>query len=194
MKPKEELEEYAEQVSNEVGRCAAEAASRIEGWGSMPLDKLVEQVDMASTANLKGRILEKMIARLFETVPGLTTVGRIRTVTEEIDISILNSSADPRFLRESAILLAECKNWSGKCGKDEFVVFQNKLANRSERCSLGFLVSWNGFTETVTSEMLRGSRERLLIIPLEGKQLRGAVRDGDFTRLVFDAWQKAVML
>ncbi|MFL5348907.1 MAG: hypothetical protein ACJ8AT_29260 [Hyalangium sp.] len=140
LKTTEELEEFAEQVSNEVGRRAAEAASRIEDWGNLPLDKLIEQVDVASTAEV------------------------------------------------------ECKNWSGKCGKDEFVIFRSKLSNRSERCSLGFLVSWNGFTETVTSEMLRGTRERLLIVPLEGKQIRSAVRSGEFAKLVFSAWQQAVML
>jgi len=35
--------------------------------------------------------------------------------SEEIDISILNDSEDPRLRRESAILLAECRNWIGKC-------------------------------------------------------------------------------
>lgn len=56
--------------------------------------------------------------------------GRVRTETEEIDISTLNSSDDPRLLREGALVLAECKNWSGRCGKNEFVVFRAKLENR----------------------------------------------------------------
>jgi hypothetical protein len=33
----------------------------------------------------------------------------VRTATEEIDIDVLNDSAGPRFRRESAIILAECK-------------------------------------------------------------------------------------
>ena len=39
------------------------------------------------------------------------------------------------------------------------------LENRSHRCALGFLISWNGFTETVTKEKLRGSREQIMLVP-----------------------------
>jgi hypothetical protein len=131
---------------------------------------------------------------LFETVPGMTVTQRIRTETEEIDILIVNGSEEPRLRREAAIILAECKNWSGKCGKNEFVVFRAKLENRSQRSTLGLLIAWNGFAETVTKEMLRGSREEILIIPLTGKNLRSAVRDGDFLKVILQAWDAAVSL
>jgi hypothetical protein len=39
----------------------------------------------------------------------------------------------------------------------------------SQRCTLGFLISWNGFASTVTKEMLRGSREQILVVPLMGE-------------------------
>jgi len=125
---------------------------------------------------------------------GLTVTNRIRTATEEIDISILNDSEDPRLRRESALLLAECKNWMGKCGKDEFVIFREKIENRNQRCNLGFLISWNGFATTVTKEMLRGSREQTLIVPVTGKDLRAAVRDSDFLKVLVECWDKAVHL
>ena len=131
---------------------------------------------------------------MFETVPGLTVNARVRTATEEIDIAILNDSSDPRLRRESALLLVECKNWTGKCGKNEFVVFREKIENRSRRSSLGFLVSWNGFASTVTREMLRGSREETLVVPMTGKGLRTAVRDGDFLKVLSQCWDAAVLL
>jgi hypothetical protein len=118
----------------------------------------------------------------------MVTIGRI----QEIDLTILNDSADARFKREDALLLVECKNWSSKCGKNEFVIFKEKVENRSQRCSLGFLVSWNGFAETVTKEMLRGSRERTLIVPLIGEQLRRAARAGSFADELHAAWLQAV--
>jgi hypothetical protein len=93
----------------------------------------------------------------------------IRTETEEIDISVVNDSAEPRLRGEGALILAECKNWTRKCGKNEFVVFHAKLENRSQRCTLGFLISWNGFKETVTKEMLRGSRDGK--VPFADRQL-----------------------
>jgi len=42
------------------------------------------------------------------------------------------------------LILAECKNWTGKCGKNEFVLFHQKLENRSQRSTLGMLISWVG--------------------------------------------------
>jgi hypothetical protein len=131
---------------------------------------------------------------LFEGVSGFSVTGRVRTETEEIDISIRNGSTEAPFNREEALIIAECKNWSGKCGKDEFVLFREKIENRSQRCSLGFLISWNGFAGTITKEMLRGSRERALVVPITGEQIRAATRNGDFPRVLASCWDKAVNL
>lgn len=187
-----ELHETAEQTSRKVGMTVADVARRVSGWGSQPLDQLVESVERATSTDEKGRSLEELVSLLIETVDGFNVSGRIRTETEEIDVEILNDSSDPRFKREKAILLVECKNWTSKCGKNEFVLFQKKIENRSARCSLGFLISWNGFTSTVTKEMLRGSREETLIVPMTGEDIRGAVRDGNFIEVLARSWQEAV--
>jgi len=158
------------------------------------LDALVQAVDTAPTTDDKGRCLEELCSRLFDTIPGFTVNGRIRTATEEIDITILNDSDDPRLRRETALLLGECKNWTGKCGKNEFVIFREKIENRNRRCSLGFLLSWNGFASTVTKEMLRGSKEEIMIVPITGKEVRMAVRDGDFKKILLSCWENAVTL
>ena len=186
------LEEAAESVSQKAGIEAAEAAQRTSGWGSHSFDDLVNIVETAKTSDDKGRSLEELIARLLASIPGFTVTGRIRTETEEIDISVLNGSADPRFAREGAVILVECKNWSAKCGKNEFVVFKEKIENRKGRCTLGFLVSWNGFKETITKEMLRASHEHLLVVPIDGKQIREAVRNNTFQKSITDAWTAAI--
>ena len=69
-----------------------------------------------------------------------------------------------------------------------------KLENRNRRSSLGFLISWNGFTSTVTKEMLRGSREETLIVPITGEEIRAAVRNGDFLKELVACWDRAVTL
>ena len=187
-----EVEEVSDRASDEVGKRIAEIAARISGWGAASLDSLVDRVGTAISNDEKGRSLEELCSRLFETVPGFAVTGRIRTETEEIDISIRNGSSVVPFNREGAVVLAECKNWSSKCGKNEFVLFQQKVANRSQRCSLGFLISWNGFATTVTKEMLRGSRESGLIVLLEGEHLRQAVREGNFADVLTSRWDAAV--
>jgi hypothetical protein len=180
--------------ADEVGQRIAEVAARLSGWGSETLDALVDAVENAASADDKGRTLEELCSRLFASVPGFFVTGRVRTETEEIDISVLNDSAEPRLRREGALILAECKNWTGKCGKNEFVLFHAKLENRSRRCTLGFLISWNGFAETVTKEMLRGSREETLVVPMTGEHIRSAVRSGDFPTILLQCWDTAVNL
>lgn len=179
-----------------------EAIARITGktqpvsnWGKHTLIALIDLVESAKTSNEKGRNLEELIYRLFDNHPGFSiTDSRVQTETEEIDLIVLNNSADPRFSRESAILLIECKNWSGKCGKNEFVIFKEKIENRSSRCSLGFLISWNGFAETVTKEMLRGSREQTLVIPVEGRDIKRAISEDKFEEVLVEAWHNAVIV
>lgn len=189
-----EFEEAAERAADEVGQRIAEIAARLSGWGSETLDALVDAAEKASSADDKGRTLEELCSRLFASVPGFAISGRVRTETEEIDISVVNDSAEARLRREGALILAECKNWAGRCGKNEFVVFHSKLENRSQRCTLGFLISWNGFSETVTKEMLRGSREQILIVPMTGEDIRSAVRSGDFAQTLLQCWDRAVNL
>jgi hypothetical protein len=188
------FEEGAAQVSQEIGKLAAEMARKISGWGEEEIETLVNAVDHGGSNDNKGRALEELVARIFAKVPGFSVTGRVRTETEEIDISILNNSDDALLKREEAFVLVECKNWSGVCGKNEFVIFKEKIENRKNRCSLGFLVSWNGFASTITKEMLRGSHDRVLIVPITGERLRSAVRSTDYIGMVLSAVGEAVHL
>jgi hypothetical protein len=91
------------------------------------------------------------------------------------------------------LLLAECKNWSTVCGKNEFVLFEDKLRNRAGRVSMGFLISWNGFADTIEKSMLRGSRGDLLMVPLIGQDLREAVRNHSFPELLEERHRQAIL-
>ena len=155
---------------------------------------LLAAVENATTAREKGESLEHLVAALFGSTPGFDVIERVRTESEEIDIWITNTSEVRPFRDESSVILAECKNWSGKCGKNEFVLLREKVINRSGRCEIAFLVSWNGFAETITTEMLRGSRERHLIVAIDGNLIRDAVESGDFLSIITSAWQKSLMI
>lgn len=178
-----------------IAKISGTERSPITSWGKTSIENLVEFVENAQTSHEKGQALEELACKLFETITGFSINGFDQeTETEEIDLMILNNSDDPRFRRESAILIAECKNWTGKCGKNEFVVFKQKIENRSNRCSLGFLISWNGFTDTITKEMLRGSREQPLVVLLDGKAIKQAVKTKDFFTMLTTAFDKAITL
>ena len=105
----------------------------------------------------EGKGARSTDGRAFRTVPGLKVVEhRVRTETEEIDLVIANEGNGRGFRYEAEFILVECKKWSEKCGKDEFVLFEKKIHNRRQRGSLGFLVSWNGFTDTFTQRNAAG--------------------------------------
>lgn len=153
---------------------------------------LLTLVERASTSDLKGRSLEELVCKLFLTIPGLMVMTRVKTATEEIDLGIFNDAAAGFLASERAVIIAECKNWSGKCGRNEFSLLEKKAENRRDRCSLCFLISWNGFASTIEKELLRSSRQRLVIVPLTGNDLRRAVADSNFIEVIESAWQKTV--
>lgn len=194
LKINQQLFEAAKIITSAVDELLAKEGQKLSGWGSLPLQELVDQVEVQTTHDAKGRILEELACRLFETVPGFQVTGRVRTATEEIDIRMVNNSDDAIWKKEGAIILAECKNWSSKVGKDEFVLFKEKLTNRRQRCSCGFLISWNGFAGTINKELLRGSREEVFIIPVSGEDLRSAVLAGTFETLARTLWERVAFL
>ncbi|MEY2562668.1 MAG: hypothetical protein QOH88_861 [Verrucomicrobiota bacterium] len=155
--------------------------------------ELLGKVEHAASADQKGRALEQLVETLLASVPGFEVKQRIRTETEEVDLVVLQRGDEPRWKRDAPLLLIECKNWSSRCGKNELVQFKEKLANRRGRSTLGFIVSWNGFAETVTKELLRGSREDMLIVPLTGDQIREAAHAGTILPTLQAAWDNAVM-
>ena len=128
----------------------------------------------------KGKALENLTAALFESIGGFIEIGRnVNTATEEVDLIFRNDSSESAWQRESQIILVECKNWhSQRVGKNEFVLFKEKMENRAGRCKLGFLICTEEFTVTVKKEMLRSSKFDLLVVPINGAQLRGLVEAG----------------
>jgi len=193
LKVNAEVLEAAEAVRVGIDDLVTTAAKRLGGWGSGPLDGLIDEM-REGTAHEKGLRLEELVSRLFNQVPGFSATGRVLTETEEIDIRVQNTSDDAFWRRESALLIGECKNWSTNCGHPEFTVFKDKLRNRVGRVSTGFLVSWNGFADTVTKDMLRGSEGSILVVPIEGADLRAAVRSGDFPDRLKALTEQAVFL
>jgi len=154
---------------------------------------LLTLLEKANTSDLKGRALEELVAKLFSTIAGLTVVTRVRTATEEIDLAVFNDASEGFLASEEALILAECKNWSGKCGRDELSLLEQKAKNRRKRCSLAFLISWNGFASTIEKELLRSSRQRLVIVPLTGQDLKRAVAENNFREVVESAWRAALL-
>jgi len=51
---------------------------------------------------------------------------------------------------------------------------------------------WNGSAITINEEMLRNSTENLLVVPLDGEQIKEAIAEGDFWSLLKCAHRRAL--
>lgn len=139
------------------------------------LMKKWEEALAEKDSNKKGLALERLVKLVFLTINGLQPSHRVQTQTEEIDIFIRNESPDAFWSKLSPFILVECKNWSSKVGKDEIVIFRSKLENRFGLSKVGFLVSINGFYDTVKKEMIRSSKGDISIVLVDGAALKKLV-------------------
>ena len=162
-------------VQNRIAAIVNEIAEEYSSFKSLEFPELIDRIEKETNANVKGRLLEELMHKFFSFIKGFEVIERLKTETEEIDLVILNKSTSPIWQKESSLILVECKNWSGKCGKNELVVFKEKIINRKGRAKIGLFVSWNGFTETFTKEDLRSSQGDILIVPVTGKNVIEAV-------------------
>ncbi|MBT9777199.1 hypothetical protein GPL15_11865 [Clostridium sp. MCC353] len=136
------------------------------GEGINQWQALLHDVDNTTLSpKRRGRLLEELMINFFNRVEGFTCVKNIRTRTEELDIEIINNS--DMFNREGKIILCECKNWNRPLKRAELNIFIEKMKNRRCRCTLGFLVAWNGVTKDLENELLRFSQRPELVVILE---------------------------
>jgi len=146
--------------------------------------------------NRKGKALETLIVALFSSIEGFNVIdSNVNTQTEEIDVVIRNESQHPTWQKESSLILVECKNWySKRVGKNEFVLFKEKIENRTGRCRLGFLVCVEEFAETITKEMLRSSKPDLLVVLIDGEKLQQLVQSPNRNQLLLDFLTAATLV
>jgi hypothetical protein len=188
-----DLELPADHVLDDVTKALARSADRILRGHYARISELVARVDAVESPADKGAALESLMEALFAHVPGFVVYDRdLRTATEELDLVILNDSADPIFSKDGAIILVECKNWATKSGRPELSLLEGKMRNRFNRCTLAFFISWSGFAETVQREMLRLSRDNYLIVCLVGNDVRRAALSDNFPEFLRQAALQAL--
>lgn len=186
------IENIVDKTQRKIGEVFTQTAQEYSKVKLLDIPDLLNVVETEINSNKKGRALEELISKLFIQISGFEIKERVKTETEEIDILILNKSNESIWIKESVIMLAECKNWSSVCGKNEFVIFKEKLKNRRGRVKIGFFISWNGFAKTFNLEELRSSHEDTLIILITGKDIKEAIQTNTFQELLEEKWLKAI--
>jgi len=185
------VEEQVFNVQDRIFKLLNEVHEQYNVYKLVEIPELYDMADKEENSQVKGAILEELVSRLLSNIDGFTVKERVRTETEEIDLVIRNQSNNITWARESALILVECKNWSTKIGKNEFVVFRSKINNRNSRAKIGILVSWNGFSSTVSLEDMRNCKDDIVIIKLDKNNIKDMIADGNYlkqlTEFYFDA-------
>ncbi|WP_078549269.1 hypothetical protein [Litchfieldia alkalitelluris] len=145
------------------------------------LKRLINYIENEKDANKKGKYLETFVEIFFNQISGLKVIStNLRNDLEEIDIVISNESSEGFFTKMSNLILGECKNWNTKVvGKNELVIFKDKIDSRNGQVNIGFFISWHGYAKTFYEKLYRYSDNRI-IIPLTGEDLKKAVESSDY--------------
>jgi Restriction endonuclease len=109
------------------------------------LGSLISLVDTATTNQDKGARFETLAIYLFEHLEGVEITDHdIRMASEEIDLVLWNAQREEVLRPWEAVILVECKNWSGAVGAPALDNFIGKLRRRSLKT--GIFIAANGVT------------------------------------------------
>jgi Holliday junction resolvase-like predicted endonuclease len=134
---------------------------------------LIAEVEGATSGDAKGRLLEELMAVLFEAGPGFEIVERrFSTGGEEIDLLLKNNVGRPFWSGlNSPLVFVECKNWSGPVGSGEARDFEIKLQNHRPLVRVGLFVAYGGVTNEFMNELRRASRADYSISVLQREDI-----------------------
>ena len=186
------VDSIVSEAQEKTSKLISDIAQEYSNFRLYEIPELIERVQTEDDSNIKGRLLEELTCKFFECIEGFSIIDRLKTETEEIDLVILNKSTEPFWQKESQLILVECKNWSSRCGKNELVIFKEKIRNRRSRSKLGFFVSWNGFTETFSKEDIRTSQGDILLVPITGEEIIEAFKSNSINTHIEKWWLTAI--
>ena len=121
----------------------------------------------------KGTDFEDFLSILFGLIGFNSIYKRTKDRTlNEIDLIIRNDISDQFINKFGKYILIECKNYpENNIGKNEFIVFKEKLENTHGLANLGIFATTKAMAKTAYDEALRGSKSQYKIIFLENTHI-----------------------
>ena len=146
-KNRKKLESFAEKSADRP----------LSNFEKVELQRQFDSLSQIVDSKEKGKALEEFCQLFFSKASGFKIVEtNANYANEEIDIMIQNSVNKSYWYHfSSPNIFVECKNWTEKVGKNEIVLFKNKIENHQNLVKIGFLIAMNGFTKGVTIEQIR---------------------------------------
>ncbi|HXH99222.1 MAG TPA: response regulator [Sphingobacteriaceae bacterium] len=107
----------------------------------------------------KGVLFERFIALIFGTL-GYREIRKrvIDKSRNEVDLAVRNEIKDPFLNKFGKYILIECKNKPDyKVGKNDFIIFNDKLKNTNNLSEFGIIATTGAFAKTTYLEAMRAS-------------------------------------
>jgi hypothetical protein len=142
--------------------------------------QLMQQLDTERSADMKGRVLEELMAVIFQSHPDLiVSQRRLRLGDQEIDL-VVDNHADHRLWEklESPFFLVECKNWASSVGTNEIRDFETKVRDHQPYARLGILVAIGGFSREARTALARASREPYQLVLVRREDIEQLIDTG----------------
>jgi hypothetical protein len=131
---------------------------------------------LADPTNVKGRLYEEVLCLLFSQIPWLTVDEHAyRNDSEEIDLVLgVHATGHIAGLAKGPVAIATAKNEATATGSATVKYLKEQMANRKDRCKLGFLCSASTISAEAGTEILRGSQSSDMVYAcIDLQDLRG---------------------
>lgn len=141
---------------------------------------LMLQLEAVPTADAKGRVLEELMALIFQSHPDLmVSQRRLHLGDQEIDL-VVDNHVDHGIWKklESPFFLVECKNWGSSVGTKEIRDFETKVRDHQPHARLGILVAVGGFSRETRAALARASREPYQLVLATREDLEELIDTG----------------
>ena len=137
----------------------------------------------------KGVSLEEVASYFIDNIEGLKITGnRIKTGTEEIDLSTINISLDKDLWEMGAYILIECKNWHEKVGIQVIRGLSHISELKGNKTTI--LFSANGLTSQADQEILRTALNGRFILSITKEELYNLKTKDDCYNLLILKWRQ----
>lgn len=148
------------------------------------IDKALNETDTYR----KGALWEDVASYILNNIVGWNITGRrIRTGSQEIDLSVANCSLDDKLWQLGAYVLIECKNWNTHVDIHQIRNIAHISTMKGNKTAI--LFASNGITTDAQAEIQRLTASNLNIICITANNLRNLYSVEDCRNLVLDRWE-----
>ena len=149
--------------------------------------ELIRQSELETDSFKKGVLWENTAKCFLEGVDGWIITGqRIKTLAQEIDLSVVNASLNYELWKMGAYILVECKNWKSHVNINQIRNIAHIISMKGSTTAILFAA--NGITADANKEIKRLSSNNINIVCLTMNDLKTINSADDCCAIVTERW------